>query len=196
MKENTFQKQIKFLIEIDKLKTIERKTRIIHGPRLENDAEHSWHLAMMALILHEHANAEVDIFKVIKMLLVHDLVEIDAGDTFAYDVQGQEDKFEREHRAANRLFGLLPDEQKNELMDLWVEFEQKETNEAKYAAALDRLQPLIHNHMNQGDTWRKYGITSKQILNRNSEIANGSEELWNYAQEIIQKSLDEGMLSE
>ncbi|ANA82341.1 HD domain-containing protein [Paenibacillus glucanolyticus] len=187
--------QINFLIEIDKLKNIERKTKIISGSRLENDAEHSWHLAMMAIILHKQANHEIDLFKVIKMLLVHDLVEIDAGDTFAYDTKGQVAKYDREILAAKRLFGLLPEEQGNELMELWIEFENKETNEAKFASSLDRLQPLIHNYLNQGDTWRKYKITSEQVINRNSEISKGSESLWEYAKQIINKSVDQGILS-
>ncbi|MEX2103828.1 MAG: HD domain-containing protein [Bacilli bacterium] len=189
------EKQINFLIEIDKLKNIERKTKIISGSRLENDAEHSWHLAMMAIILHKHANHDIDLFKVIKMLLVHDVVEIDAGDTFAYDTEGQVDKFDREIVAAKRLFGLLPEEQGNEMMELWIEFEKKETNEAKFAASLDRLQPLIHNHLNQGDTWKKYKITSEQVMKRNSEISNGSESLWEYAKQIINMSVDQGILS-
>lgn len=183
------------MIEIDKLKTIERKTKIISGSRLENDAEHSWHLAMMAMILYPLANDQVDVFKVIKMLLVHDLVEIDAGDTFAYDEQGHVDKYDREVAAAKRLFGLLPEEQGTELMELWLEFENKETSEARFAASLDRLQPLIHNYLNQGDTWKKYNITSEQVINRNKEIANGSEPLWEYAQQIIRKSVDQGILS-
>ncbi|WP_054957302.1 HD domain-containing protein [Paenibacillus dakarensis] len=189
------EKQINFLIEIDKLKNIERKTKIISGSRLENDAEHSWHLAMMAIILHKESNHDIDLYKVIKMLLVHDLVEIDAGDTFAYDTNGQIDKYERENLAAKRLFGLLPVEQGNELMELWIEFENKETNEAKFAASLDRLQPLIHNHLNQGDTWKKYNITSDQVINRNREISNGSESLWEFAKQIIDRSIDQGILS-
>lgn len=186
--------QMNFLIEIDKLKTIERKTKIMHGSRLENDAEHSWHLAMMALILQNNANNKIDLLRVIKMLLIHDLVEIDAGDTFAYDSSGYVDKFDREVQAAKRLFGILPAEQEQELMDLWIEFEKKETDEAKFASSLDRLQPLIHNHNNQGDTWLKYNITSEQVFNRNKEIANGSNELWEYAQSIINNSVEQGIL--
>lgn len=193
--ENMMKQQIEFLVEIDKLKTINRKTKIIHDSRLENDAEHSWHLAVMALILQGHANREIDLFKVIKMLLIHDMVEIDAGDTFAYDIKGQADKLEREAKAAARLFGMLPEEQGKEMMDLWLEFEKKETGEAKFAASLDRLQPLIHNHLNQGDTWRKFNITSEQVLNRNKEIAEGSEKLWAYAESIIHKSVEEGILA-
>lgn len=191
----SLQDQIQFLIEIDKLKTIERKTRIIHGERLENDAEHSWHLAMMALVLQNHANKDVDVLKVIKMLLVHDLVEIDAGDTFAYDTVGHTDKYDRELKAAHRLFGMLPVAQAEELLHLWLEFEAKETNEAQFASSLDRLQPLIHNYQNEGDTWQKYNITSDQVLNRNREIANGSETLWAYTQQLIQNSVDKGILT-
>lgn len=191
---DNLEQQIKFLIEIDKLKTIERKTKIISGTRHENDAEHSWHLAMMAIILHKHANQDVDLFKVIRMLLVHDLVEIDAGDTFAYDTHGQGDKYERELIAANRIFGMLPAEQGKELMELWVEFENKESNEAKFAASLDRLQPLIHNYLNDGDTWQKYNITSEKVLARNKEISNGSAKLWHYAQQIINHSVERGIL--
>jgi len=189
------EQQIKFLIEIDKLKTIERKTKIISDSRRENDAEHSWHLAMMAIVLHKHANQEIDLFRVIKMLLVHDLVEIDAGDTFAYDTNGQGDKYERELLAAERIFGMLPEEQGAELMELWEEFENKETKEAQFAASLDRLQPLIHNYLNEGDTWQKFNITSEKVLARNKEIANGSDALWEYAQQIIHQSVEQGILS-
>lgn len=187
--------QMKFIIEIDKLKTIHRKAKIMHGDRLENDAEHTWHLAVMALILHPYANHEVDLLKVFKMLLVHDLVEIDAGDTFAYDTVGYQDKYERELRAANRIFGMLPPAQAQELMDLWQEYEERDTKEAKFASALDRLQPLLHNHHNQGDTWQKYGITMDQVLRRNEEINEGSSALWEYAQTIIKESVERGYLS-
>ncbi|PYE47794.1 putative hydrolase of HD superfamily [Paenibacillus barcinonensis] len=194
--DETLQSQMQFLIEIDKLKTIERRTRIIHGERLENDAEHSWHLAMMALILQGHSNKDIDIFKVVKMLLVHDLVEIDAGDTFAYDTQGNIGKYERELKAAHRLFGMLPEQQAKELLSLWIEFEMKETQEAQFASSLDRLQPIIHNHQNEGDTWQKYNITSEQVLIRNAEMANGSETLWTYAQQLVQHSIDQGILKQ
>lgn len=188
--------QIRFLIEIDKLKTVHRRAKIIHGDRPENDAEHSWHLAMMALLLKEHANQDVDLLKVLKMLLVHDLVEIDAGDTFAYDAKGHEDKYEREKQAAKRLFGMLPPDQERELTELWEEFERMETIEARFASALDRLQPLIHNHLNDGDTWQTYGITSGQVTARNRKIAEGSEKLWDLAQSIIAKSVEQGILAE
>jgi len=150
---------------------------------------------MMAIVLHKHANQEIDLFRVIKMLLVHDLVEIDAGDTFAYDTNGQGDKYERELLAAERIFGMLPEEQGAELMELWEEFENKETKEAQFAASLDRLQPLIHNYLNEGDTWQKFNITSEKVLARNKEIANGSDALWEYAQQIIHQSVEQGILS-
>ncbi|MCR8842068.1 HD domain-containing protein [Paenibacillus sp. SC116] len=196
MKEDLdFNSQLRFLIELDKLKTIERKTKLINGSRHENDAEHSWHLAMMALILYQHSNQEIDLFKVIKMLLIHDIVEIDAGDTFAYDTAGHHDKFERELRAATRIFGLLPEDQGKDLIDLWLEYDRKESKEAKFAVSLDSLQPLIHNYLNQGKTWKKHGITSEKVLDRNRKIAKGSERLWEYAQEMIEKSIEEGYLS-
>ncbi len=191
---NQLQEQINFLIEIDKLKSIERKTKLINGQRLENDAEHSWHLAMMAIVLAGHSNQDIDLFKVIKMLLIHDLVEIDAGDTFAYDTKGHEDKYERELQAAKRIFGLLPDRQRDEMMDLWLEFEHKETDEAKFATSLDRLQPMIHNYFNQGETWKTYNINSDQVINRNREISKGSETLWEYAMSIVNKAIDEKLL--
>lgn len=189
-------KQLEFMIEIDKLKRIERRTRNIHNSRYENDAEHSWHLAVMAMVLQEHANEEVDLLKVIKMLLIHDLVEIDAGDTFAYDTKGHEDKLEREMKAAKRIFGMLPEEQEQQFLALWLEFEQKETSEAKFAAALDRLQPLIHNYMNQGETWRQYEVTSDRVIQRNQEIANGSAELWDYAHSLIQEAVEKGYFTQ
>jgi putative hydrolase of HD superfamily len=196
MNSSDFQKQMEFLIEIDKLKSIQRKTKLIHEDRLENDAEHSWHLAMMALVLQGHANKEINLFKVIKMLLVHDLVEIDAGDTFAYDEQGHTDKAEREQKAAERIFGLLPEEQAKELMELWVEFEERATPEAAFASSLDRLQPIIHNYHNDGASWRQYGITSGQVLKRNAGINEGSTKLWSYTQDIVQQAVDKGILSQ
>lgn len=188
------EKQLQFIIEIDKLKNILRRTKLIHADRYENDAEHSWHLAMMAIILQDHANEPVDLAKVLKMVLIHDIVEIDAGDTFAYDTKGHEDKAEREMQAAERLFGMLPAEQREELMALWQEFEKQESAEARFASSLDRLQPLIHNYMNQGYTWRKFGIHSEQVRTRNQEIAGGSEALWNVALDIIHKSEEAGYL--
>lgn len=188
-------KQMEFIIEIDKLKNIFRRTKNIHDPRLENDAEHTWHLAIMAVVLQPYANQSIDLLKVLKMLLIHDLVEIDAGDTFAYDAHGMEDKLDREMRAAKRIFGMLPADQNEQFTQLWLEFEKRETAEAAFAASLDRLQPLLQNYLNQGDTWKKYNVTRDQVVQRNQAIAHGSVELWAYAQELIENAVKQGILT-
>jgi putative hydrolase of HD superfamily len=151
---------------------------------------------MMAMILCEYANEQIDILKVLKLVLIHDLVEIDAGDTFAYDSRGREDKYEREDTAAQRLFSILPDEQKDELYGLWQEFELRETIESRFASALDSLQPLLHNYLNGGEIWEENNITSQMVFNRNKKIADGSVKLWEYAHEIIKKSIEQGILKE
>lgn len=195
MEFNRLQQQIAFLLEIDKLKNVYRQTKVTGEDRHENDAEHSWHLAMMAFILHEHSNEkDIDLLKAIKMVLVHDIVEIDAGDTFAYDEKGYEDKAEREQMAANRIFNILPEDQSKELFDLWEEFEAQETKEAKFAAALDRLNPLLLNYHTGGQTWRKHHVTSDKVLSRNKQIGQGSNALWNYAEVLINKAVEEGLL--
>ncbi|UHA73679.1 HD domain-containing protein [Paenibacillus sp. 481] len=187
--------QILFIIEIDKLKQVYRKTKIIGQARLENDAEHSWHLAMMAMILVEYANdPALNLLKVMKMLLIHDLVEIEAGDTYAYDETGRQNKFEREDAAARTIFSLLPAEQYEETYALWLEYEAQQTSEAKYAAAMDRLQPLLINDRNGGELWREHQITSEMVLKRNQDIQSGSEQLWVYAQQVIQESIEQGRL--
>jgi putative hydrolase of HD superfamily len=189
-------KQITFIMEIDKLKTILRRTMLTDKSRYENTGEHSWHLAMMALFLHEHANShQVDVNRVIRMVLIHDIVEIDAGDTFVYDVTGQADKAEREEAAAARIFGLLPVQQRDELYSLWHEFEARETPEAQFAAALDRLHPLLHNYYTEGAAWREHGIKSSQVYDRNKHIAEGSEVLWQFAQSLIRSSVEKGYLA-
>jgi putative hydrolase of HD superfamily len=190
------EEQLKFIQEIDKVKGILRQTVILDGSRRENDAEHSWHLATMAMILQEHAAEPVDLIKVIKMLLIHDLVEIDAGDTFAYDEVGALDKAERERKAADRIFYLLPDEQAREIDQLWTEFEVRETVEARYATALDRFQPLMHNYLTEGKAWRKHGIRKAQVINRNRQIAEGSPALWKVAKRMIDESVERGDLKE
>jgi len=196
MMERLYQ-QMEFIIEMDKLKNIIRRTKLIYADRNENDAEHSWHLAMMAMNLSEHANEpNLDVSKVMRMVLIHDIVEIDAGDTYAYDVSGHADKYERECQAAERIFGLLPADQKREYMVLWQEFEDGGSAEAKFAIALDRLQPLIHNYKNQGSIWAANGIKSAQVRERSHKIREGSESLWKYAQEVIDKSIAQGFLSE
>jgi Predicted hydrolases of HD superfamily len=195
MNDMKLEKQIRFIVEIDKLKQVYRKTKILDRTRYENDAEHSWHLAMMAIILAEYANdRSVDIYKVLKLLLIHDLVEIDAGDTYAYDSTGQSSKKEREIKAAQRLFSLLPEDQGLELMSLWEEYDLHNTMEARFASALDKLQPLLFNHLNDGEIWKENNITSNMVIERNERIALGSESLWEYAQRIINTSIEQGIL--
>jgi putative hydrolase of HD superfamily len=189
--------QISFLLEIDKLKNVLRKTFLIDKSRLENTAEHSWHVSLMAVVLLEHVNdPSLDLNRVIRMLLLHDLVEIDAGDTFAYDTQGYLDKEERENAAARRLFGLLPEDQHREWLALWREFEDGMTYESKYAAALDRLQPVIHNHYTGGVSWQKNGIMRSQVLKRLAPVKEVSDTLWNFALDVLQRSVDQGILQD
>ncbi len=188
-------RQMQFIREIDKLKQILRQNVVIGTQKNENDAEHSWHLAMMAILLSEYSvKKDVDISKVVKMVLVHDLVEIDAGDTFCYDEKGYEDKEEREQKAANRLFNILPKDQADELFALWREFEELKTAEAIFAACMDRLQPLILNYSTNGHTWQKPGVTSEKVLKRNRILEENAPELWEYAKEIIEDSIKKGYL--
>ena len=175
------EQQLKFLLEIDRLKQIERRTAIGGGSRRENTAEHSWHLALLAIVLAEHAAEPVDLSRVVAMLLVHDLVEIDAGDTFAYDVAGHETKEAREREAADRLYGMLPPEQGAQLRELWDEFERSDTPEARFALAIDRLQPVLLNHLNGGGPWMAHGISRSQVEARNIVIDHGAPALWEAA---------------
>lgn len=193
---NRLEQQIGFIVEIDKLKTILRRTLIIDRSRRENDAEHSWHLATMALVLSEYAEPGVDIGRVIQMLLWHDLVEIDAGDTFLYDVAGTEGKEAREQQAADRLFGLLPAEQGLAFRALWEEFEARTTPDAKFARALDRVQPMLHNFHTQGGTWREYGVTLDQVLSRKALVNDASPRLWAYVQDMLAEAVRRGYLAE
>lgn len=191
------QKQIEFIKEIDKLKHILRQTVLMDGSRQENDAEHTWHLAMMAMVLLEHTpEPRPKLSKVLKMLLVHDIVEIDAGDTFAYDTAGYEDKQEREMKAAERVFGLLPEDQKQELISLWLEFEERQSLEAKYAAAIDRIQPLLHNYYTGGLSWKKHGVRSSQVLDRISGVADIAPSLYELVTGLIQDAVQKGYLQE
>ena len=196
MNTERLKRQIEFILEIDRLKSVLRRSYLINDPRLENSAEHSWHLAVMAMLLAEHANVEVDLLQVLKMLLVHDIVEIDAGDTFCYDVAGNDTKADRESVAARRIFGLLPDDQKEELHRLWEEFEARQTPEAKFAAALDRLMPLLHNYHTDGRSWRQHGVTKAQVLERNAHVDEGSETLWAYIEAMIEDAANKGYLTE
>ncbi|CAN5278906.1 HD domain-containing protein [soil metagenome] len=180
-------RQLDFIVELDKLKRILRQTLVIGGSRQENSAEHSWHLAVMAVLLSEHAREAVDVQRVVKMLLIHDVVEIDAGDTFCYDAAASIGKEERERRAAERLFGLLPGEQAQEFRDLWEEFEARETADAQFANALDRLQGLLQNYHNNGGTWRLHQVSREQVLKRMDPIRDASPELWTYVLQVIEE---------
>lgn len=182
--ESRFARQMSYILELDKLKTVLRQTMIGQGRR-ENTAEHSWHLAMLALLLGEYANESVDLLRVIKMALVHDIVEIDAGDTFVYDTAGEATKVAREQLAADRIFNLLPPDQAADVRALWDEYEARATAEARFAYAIDRLIPVMLNHALQGKMWRQHGITASRVLARNESMADGSRRLWDYVQEIV-----------
>ena len=176
-------KQFAFAREIDKEKLIGRQTYLANGERKENDAEHAWHMAIMALILSEYANEEIDVLRTISMILIHDVVEIDAGDTYAYDENGKKSQREREVKAAERLFGMLPKDQAVKFRNLWEEFEAQETKEAKFARTMDNIQPVVLNDASDGKSWVEHGVHLSQILNRNKNTAKGSEVIWNYAKE-------------
>lgn len=192
--ENRLSQQLDFIVEIDKLKGVLRRSRLINKDRYENSAEHSWHVALMAVMLAEHANEAVNLMRVVKMLLVHDIVEIDAGDTYAYDESGKQSQQAREQAAAARLFGLLPEDQADEYTDLFNEFDARETSESRYANAVDRLMPLMHNVYSQGQEWQKHGITKAQVIQRIGPVADGSEALWAVAEDLIDSSVEEGYL--
>ena len=194
MDNERFEQQIRFILEIDKLKTIIRRTYLLNADRAENTAEHSWHLAMMAILLAEHANQPVDVGRVIKMVLVHDIVEIDAGDTYFYDAAAALDKSEREHAAAGRIFGLLPLDQEKELRELWEEFEAGQTADARFALALDRFMPQLHNYHTKGRSWAEHGITADRVLERNEGMAEGSAKLWECAQVLLNDAVEKGFL--
>ena len=187
-------KQIEFIREIDKLKYIQRKTKLFNSDRNENDAEHSWHLATMAILLAEHSNVPIDVLKVVKMLLIHDLVEIDAGDTFIYDTQKNHDNTDEERMAAERIFGLLPSDQAHELLAIWEEFEASQTDEAKFARAMDRLEPLLQNISNNGGTWREFDVGFDQVYQKKQAIQHGSESIWTYAEQLLAESVESGIL--
>lgn len=185
-------KQMDFILEVDKVKNIMRQTYLADGNRKENDAEHSWHLALMAVLLSEYANEKVELAKVIPMVLVHDLVEIDAGDTYAYDEVGAATKEAREKKAAERIYGMLPKDQGKWLMELWQEFEAYETPEAKFAHVLDNSQPLLLNDATNGRSWAEHGVKKSQIYKRNRRTGEGSEKIWEYMQELVEKHIELG----
>lgn len=185
--------QIKFILEIDKLKKVLRQTYVLQEPRRENSAEHSWQLAVMATLLTEYCTAPVDVQHVIRMVLVHDIVEIDAGDTYCYG--DQSGKSDREEAAAQRLFGLLPHDQAEEMAALWREFEARQTMEARYAAALDRLMPVLLNYHTEGQSWREHGVTKDQVIARNQHIAEAAPELWAFTRNLIEDAVKKGYLN-
>jgi putative hydrolase of HD superfamily len=189
-------RQIEFIAECDKLKEVFRQTLNTQSRRAENDAEHSWHLCLCVIVLAEHANASnLDVLRVLKMLIVHDLVEIDAGDTFAYDVTAMASQHEREAVAAERIFGLLPPDQSREFRGLWDEFEEKQTPESKFATAIDRFQPMLLNCRSEGAAWNRHGVTQDRVVARNRHIADGCNELWHYAEKMLQEIVDAGHLA-
>ncbi|MDD6279907.1 MAG: HD domain-containing protein [Oscillospiraceae bacterium] len=188
------QKQIEFVIEIDKLKNIYRQTYVLGEERKENDSEHSWHIALMAFLLAEYSEKTIDVLKTMKMLLIHDIVEIDAGDTYCYDAEGYKTKAEREEKAAQRIFGLLPENQCSELYALWREFEDGSSDEAKFAAVLDRIQPLILNYTKNGISWKEHDVCKEQVAGRYSQTAEASEKLTQLAMNIINDAHEKGWL--
>ncbi len=191
---NRLEQQIQFILEIDKLKSILRRTSLVNEARRENSAEHSWHIALVALLLVEYANESVDILRVVKMLLVHDIVEIDAGDTFAYSGVSKAEQRAKEVAAATRLFGLLPSDQAAELHALWQEFDQEETPEAKFALAMDRLMPLLHNYHNAGGTWHEPGVNLERVQKRMSPIGASSAVLDEFIQRLLADAVARGLL--
>ena len=185
--------QVAFIHEIDKLKYIQRKTRLFNSERSENDAEHSWHLAMMTIVLAEHSNVKVDVLKVLKMVLIHDIVEIDAGDVFLYDTNKMHCNTIAERQAAERIFGLLPKDQFEELMALWEEFEACETAEAKFAKSMDRFEPLLQNVSNDGGTWKEYGVDYSKVYKTQVVIKDGSAAIWDMAKPMLEQTMLKGV---
>lgn len=188
--------QMEFILEVDKLKNINRQTYISSGERKENDAEHSWHLALMCALLSEHANEEIDVLKTMTMVLIHDVIEIDAGDTYAYDTAGNETKHERELQAAERLFKILPEDQADYMRALWDEFEEAKTPEAKFALTLDKVQPAMLNDAAGGKSWREHGVHVEQILKRNEHTPEGSAKLWDFTRELIDENVKKENIKE
>lgn len=183
---NSLLQQIQFIKEIDKLKYIQRKTKLFDSDRFENDAEHSWHLAIMTLVLAEHSNTEIDILKVLKMVLIHDIVEIDSGDVFIFDITKEHKNTKEELKAAKRIFGILPENQAQELINLWLEFEEGITNEAQFAKAMDRFEPILQNTSNKGGTWREFMVPKEKVIDKTKSISRGSETIWDYSQNEIE----------
>lgn len=192
MDKERFQKQLDFILEADKEKNILRQTHLSGHGRRENDAEHAWHMAIMIYLLKEYANEEIDVAKAMMMALIHDIVEIDAGDTYAYDTKGLETQKDREEKAAERIFGMLPEDQKAELKSLFEEFEAYETPEAKFARAMDNFQPLLLNDSNDGGDWKEHDVCRSQIMGRHKKTRLGSEEIGQYSEELIMENVKLG----
>ena len=188
------QQQFRFLMELDKLKSVFRRSILSHEERMENSGEHSWHVTVVAMLLYEYANEKVDLLKVMKMLLIHDVVEIDAGDIYIYDKVSNEGKVDREREAAKRIFGLLPKDQAEEFKELWEEFEAKETREAKFAGSCDRIMPLLHNYYSQGRMWLKNGVGRDDVKNIMLKVKPGSTSLWEATGQIIEEAVKKGYL--
>ena len=195
--EDRFRQQIEFILEVDKLKQVLRQTILMDKSRQENSAEHSWHIALTVMVLSEYArDADIDFFRVMKILLVHDLIEIDAGDTYCYDAQGLKDQSVREERAADRIFNILPPDQARLFRSLWDEFEERKTPESRFANALDRVQPFLHNYFTQGQIWQEKGIKSGQVKARMQPVDGGAPVLWKYVASLIDDAVRRGFLAD
>ncbi len=190
------EKQIAFILEMDKMKSILRQTYLADGSRKEDDAEHSWHLTLMAFLLAEYANEPVDVLKTMKMVMLHDVIEIDAGDTYAYDEAGNQTKRIRELAAAERIFAILPEDQGMEFRALWDEFEAMETPEARFANTLDKIQPVLLTNMAGGKSWKEHGVKRAQIMGRNARTNEGSQELWQYVKILIEENIGNGNIKD
>lgn len=188
------QKQLEFILEIDKEKNIFRQTHLSGHGRNENDAEHAWHMAIMAYLLQEYSNEKIDVARVMLMCLIHDVVEIDAGDTYAYDAEGLKTQKAREDAAKERLYSLLPEDQKEALTAIFDEFEERKTPEARFARALDNLQPLLLNNSNDGGDWKNHEVTAKQVYGRQSRTREGSEKLFEVTDQILKENIAKGNL--
>ena len=189
------QKQMAFILKADEEKFIERKTLVSSGERFENDAEHAWHMALMCVLLSEYANEPIDVFKTVKMILIHDIVEIESGDTYAYDGAGKATQHERELKAADKLYNILPEDQAKEYFNLWLEFEEQKTAEAKFARSMDNVQPNMLNNATDGEMWKRNKIKLSQVLKRNEPTKYGSETLWNFQyNQLIRPNVDKGYI--
>lgn len=195
MGDERLEKQIEFCREIDKEKFIKRQTYLTDGIHKENDAEHAWHMAIMTILLSEYSNENIDVLKTVTMLLIHDIVEIDAGDTYAYDAEARKTQREREVKAAERIFGILPQDQAEKFRNLWEEFEQGETPEAKFAHTMDNFQPVMLNSATDGKAWAEHKVLLSQILDRNKNTADGSQILWDYSRDnFIMPNVEKGKI--